>query len=559
MASYHSHYYTPHMRLEEKASQFPTTPGVYLMKDESGRVLYVGKAVNLRKRISNYFGKKREGRYQIASLMKKVRDIDCVVTENEKEALLLENTLIKKNRPRYNIQLRDDKSYLSLKLSIKDRFPRLYVTRQIRKDGSRYFGPYSSAVACRETVDFIETHFRLRTCSDQELINRTRPCLQYQIHRCDAPCVGLIPEADYKKIAEKVRLFLEGRNSDLLDQVEREMSGLAEREEFEKAARARDLASAIRKTLERQNVARHRWIDQDAIGLYREGEKATFCVLLIREGKIWGSRCYHSASCEEDPVTLEGFLSQFYGENRFIPDEVIVPLGLPNLNLLTDLLTERRGKKTVLRVARRGDRADLLELATKNATEGFRQRSNRQEEVRDLLSDLQSALNLQNFPRRIECFDISNIQGRDAVGSLVCFVHGEPLKEGYRRFRIKTVTRIDDYAMMKEVLSRRLARVKGHEEKWQKPDMMLIDGGRGQLGIVLEAMKELDITGIDLASLAKAHGDETTDKAYIPGRKNPIRLKPRSGLLHLLMRIRDEAHRFAIAYHKKIRGKGFLP
>lgn len=531
------------------------------MKDDRGGILYIGKANDLKKRISSYFGKTKENRHQIQFLMRRVQDLDHIVTENEKEALLLENTLIKKHHPKYNIQLRDDKSYLSLKLSTKDKFPRLYVTRQIKKDGSLYFGPYSSAAACRETVDFIERHFRLRTCSDQELTNRIRPCLQYQIHRCDAPCVGYISEEIYKRTVEQVKLFLQGRKQDLLKEVEQEMAKLSEREEFEKAAKARDLIRSIKETLEKQSVARHRWIDQDAIGFYREGERITFCVVEIREGKVWESRLYHLKNYQEEPVVLEEFLNQYYGEGRLIPDEILLPSDLENKGPLLEVLQERRGKACSLLSPQMGDRRDLIRLAFKNAEEGFRHREAKQEEIGEILDHLQSVLHLQNLPRRIECFDISNIGGTLAVGSLVSFLQGEPFKEGYRRFRIKTVLGPDDFSMMKEVLKRRLIRSEKEGdkgEKWERPDMILIDGGKGQLNSVIEVMSELNITGIDIAALAKARPDESSDKVYLPGRKNPVRLKPQSSLLHLLMRIRDEAHRFAITYHKKLRQKQFL-
>lgn len=544
------------MTLQEKVTQFPKTPGVYLMKDADGKILYIGKASDLKKRVMSYFVKRTEDRYQIHFLMKKVRDVETIVTTNEKEALLLENTLIKKHKPKYNIQLRDDKSYLSLKFSTQDKFPRLYVTRRIKKDGSLYFGPYSSALACRETVDFIEKHFRLRTCSDHEFANRVRPCIQYQIHRCDAPCVGFIGKEDYRKIVDQACSFLQGRKQDLLKEVTHTMEALAHREEFEKAAQARDLIDAIRKTLEKQQVARHAWIDQDAIGVHREGEKITCCVLQIREGKVWESRLYHLQSYQEDKEVLEEFSNQYYGEDRLIPDEVLIPLALERQTELEEILTERRGKKCRLITPQRGDRNDLVELTRRNAQEGFHHHQVKQAEVQDLLGQLQQAASFQNLPRRIECFDISNLSGRQAVGSLVCFLEGEPFKAGYRRFRIKGEQEPNDYRMMKEVLKRRLLREVTDQGKWERPDLILIDGGKGQLNAVQQVVNELNVTGIDLAALAKAKRGEPADKVYLPGRKNPLRLK--SNLLHLLMRIRDEAHRFAIAYHKKIREKELL-
>ncbi|MBI2067815.1 MAG: excinuclease ABC subunit UvrC [Deltaproteobacteria bacterium] len=551
------------MTPQEKANSFPSSPGVYLMKDANGRILYIGKAIDLKKRVSSYFGRSSRDRYQVQFLMKRVADLEYVVTDNEKEALLLENTLIKKHTPKYNIQLRDDKSYISLKLSVKDRFPRLYVTRDIRKDDSSYYGPYSSAHACHETVDFIEKNFRLRTCSDHELANRVRPCLQHQIQRCDAPCVGLIDEANYHTIVDQVHLFLKGKRRELLEVIREEMKGASEREEFEKAAQRRDLLFAIESTLEQQKTDRHTWIDQDAIGLYREGSHLTACLLMIRGGKISESKLYQMTSVEEDEDLLSEFLNRLYGEGRIIPEEVLLPFAVGDSQVMEEVLSERRGYKVSILSPQRGEKRDLVRLAIRNAEEGFRQREKKVEETGEILEGLQQKLKLTNLPRKIECFDISNISGQQAVGSLACFLEGQPYKGGYRRFRIKRTEGPDDFQMMKEVLTRRLLRggIKAspeEKEKWGRPDLMIIDGGKGQLNIVLEVMGELNVTGIDLIALAKAKEGESADKVYLPARKNPVRLKSNSSLLHLLMRVRDEAHRFALSYHKKIRGKEFL-
>lgn len=539
------------MDLTERVKTFPNSPGVYLMKDVSGRVIYVGKANNLKKRVASYLNEK-DTRYQIRFLMKRTRDLDTIVTDNEKEALLLENILIKKHHPRYNIDLRDDKSFPSLKLSIGDRFPRLYVTRRIKKDGSLYFGPYTSAAAARETAEFIEKYFRLRNCSDQELANRVRPCLQYQIHRCDAPCVGWVDEARYREVVDQAKLFLQGKNQDLVKILEEEMRTQSSQEEFEKAAKTRDLITSISTTLEKQKIDRHRWIDQDVVAFHREGERLTFCLLMIREGKVWESRIFHLKGHGEDEEVLESFLNQFYSEERFVPDEILLSQSIPSLDLLKQILIERRGKKLELQIPQRGDKRDLVQLALRNAREAFQQRTKKKEEIKEVLDQLQELLSLQNFPRRIEGFDISNIGGEEAVGSLVCFVEGVSFKEGYRKFKIKTVDQANDFAMMQEVLHRRLSRIES------KPDLLVIDGGKGQLNAVRAVMEELNITGIDLVSLAKEKDGEDQDKVFLPGRKNPVLLGRHSNVLHLLMRVRDEAHRFAITYHRKLRQKKFL-
>lgn len=560
------------MELFDKIKSFPSSSGVYLMKDAKGQVIYTGKAIDLKKRVLSYFGKEDKTRYQITFLMKRVTDIEFVVTDSEKEALLLENNLIKKYHPRYNLQLRDDKSYASIKLTWKDPFPRISLTRQIKKDGSLYFGPYTSVAAARKTVEFIEKFFRLRTCSDQELANRVRPCLQYQIHRCDAPCVGLIDQDAYRKLADQVKLFLQGKNQDLVHLLEDEMQKQSEKEEFEKAARTRDLLSSIQTTLEKQKADRPQWKDQDVIGLYREGELMTWCVLMIREGKIWESKIYHLKGHEDEEDLLENFLTQLY-QILLHPDEILIPYPVHSLTLLSQILTENRDKKVEIHVPQRGDKRDLMQLALRNAREGFQHRQKKEEEIQEILSKLQKSLSLQNFPRRMECFDISNISGQKAVGSLVSFVDGLSDKKGYRRFKIKTVHQPDDFSMMREVLKRRLLRApstsgRGSAEgggegengnKWEKPDLIVVDGGKGQLNAVQAVMEELNITGIDLISLAKEKEGETQDKIFLRGRKNPVLLGRHSSLLHLLMRIRDEAHRFAITYHKKLREKAFLP
>ncbi len=552
-------------KLEQSTITFPNSPGVYLMKDAGGKIIYVGKAIDLRKRVLSYF-RDQDDRYQVKFLMHRVAAIDYVVTDNEKEALLLENTLIKKHKPRYNLQLRDDKSYVSIKLTLKDPFPRVYTTRQVRKDGSLYFGPYTSARAAHETTEFIQIFFRLRTCNDHEFVNRVRPCLQYQIHRCDAPCVGYISQEEYRGLAEQVRFFLQGKKQDLIKILEKEMQRQSEAEEFEKAAQTRNLIASIYETLEKQKMNRHHWLDQDVIGIYREGEIVTFCILMVRQGKVWESRLYHLKSREDPGRVLETFLGQYYGiassseeTNVSLPCEVLVPYSFASEEILSQILTERRGKKVEIFMPQRGDKSDLLELALRNAYEGFEHRSKKTEEIKEILIRLQESLGLQNFPQRIECFDISNISGKEAVGSLVSFVDGLPDKKGYRRFKIKTVEGPNDFAMMREILHRRLVRtLVNPSEKWEGPDLIVIDGGKGQLSTVVAVMNELNITGIDLIALAKEKKGETQDKVFLPGRKNPVLLGRHSNVLHLLMRVRDEAHRFAITYHRKLRHKTFL-
>ncbi|MDO8462507.1 MAG: excinuclease ABC subunit UvrC [Deltaproteobacteria bacterium] len=515
--------------LAKKITSSPTSPGVYIMKSSKGEILYIGKAKNLKERLKSYINPKDDSRYQVRFLMKRVAALEWIMTQSEKEALLLEETLIKKYQPRYNIDLKDDKSYVSVKLSINDPFPRIYVTRQIKKDGGLYFGPYSSAFACRETVDFIEKFFQLRTCSDHELKNRSRPCLQYQIKRCLAPCVGFIQEEPYGQLVENVRLFLEGRKKDLLQKLKIEMAKASEKLDFERAAHLRDLIQSMKETLERQSVIRHRAFNQDFVSFYREGERFTFCVLMVREGRVQGTRIYHFKSLASGEEILASFLLQYYGEGRYLPQEIVTR-------------------------AKRGEKKELLRLAEKNAMEGFRRRREERDDGAETLAQLQQQLSLKKIPTVMECYDISNTQGMQPTGSLVTFIDGRPAKDRYRRFKIKTVHQPNDFEMMFEVLKRRFLR----SQIWSLPDLIVVDGGKGQLSMAIKALEEVGVTGVDLIALAKKKEGEKQDKIFLPGRKNPLLLKRHSSALHLLMQIRDEAHRFAITYHRKLRGKAFL-
>src|SRR3989338_2031915 len=561
-------------------SSYPKAPGVYLMKNSQGVVLYVGKAKNLKHRIAQYFSREAEQRYQIKFLMRRVSDIDVVVTDTEKEALLLENTLIKKHKPRYNIQLRDDKSYLSLKLSIQDKFPRLTITRSIKKDGSQYFGPYASATACRDVLDFIEHNFCLRTCSDRELQNRARPCLQYQIQRCDAPCVGLIDSDQYRDIVDDVKLFLSGKNKELQKILMQKMEALSTAEEFEKAAHYRDLLGKIEQTLEKQRVVKHHGQDRDFIVLYHNGQKGIVSVMTMRNGNIVGTCHYYLQGYLKEVFdaneVLEQFLLQYYAEERDIPKNISLNISLASLKLITECLMEKKGEGVFLDVPRRGDRFRMIQLVLKNADLEWRRRLKKDVEEEEILAELQKKIGLKNLPRRMECFDISNIQGKSAVGSSVLFVDGKPSKSGSRHYRIRgcdghqhlhgaqvrlkrrrRVARCEgsnDFLMMREVLMRRFASKKEETKKsvLEFPDLLVVDGGKGQLAQAVRIFEEFGLQKIDMIGLAKKAEGEKQDKIFIPGRKNAIVLPPKSLSLLLLMQIRDEAHRFAVSYHRKL-------
>lgn len=551
----------PEPRLLKKVNEFPSSPGVYLMKDQGGQIIYVGKAKNLRARIRQYFGSGDE-RPHVRFLMRRLADVDFLLTHNETEALLLENSLIKKHKPRYNVFLRDDKTYQGVKLTVQQDFPRLITTRRVKKDGALYYGPFASADSLYQVKEFIDQYFQLRTCTDHDFNTRTRPCLEYQIKRCLAPCVGYVSKEQYAKQIETVRLFLEGRNKDLQRLVREKMNRAASEENFEEAARLRDLLASMDSVLEGQKVTRLSFAFLDVIAFMRQGERVGVAVLMIREGKLIDSRYYVFKSLEEDEEFLQNFLAQYYTENSFIPQEIVIPFSLAGTELMADVLSQRAGRRVTVRYPRKGDKRDLLRLAEQNLASHFAHAGRREENIRISLKRLRERLHLRRIPFRMECYDVSNISGRDAVGSLVTFVNGQAHKDGYRRFKIKTCDTPNDYAMLKEVLSRRFRRTEG---RWRLPDLIVVDGGRGQLAQAMTVLDELGITDRDVVAIAKGKGpgarasglwkEKKEEAIYIPGRKNPVILKRGSGELMLLQRLRDESHRFAITYHRLLREK----
>jgi excinuclease ABC subunit C len=559
-------------RLREILDKIPPDPGVYLMKDKKGRIIYVGKAASLKARVRSYFNRSGDSRAFVALLGRLLGDIETLVVNNEKEALLLENNLIKQHQPRFNVKLVDDKNYLVLRLDPKARYPRLEVTRRIGKDGAKYFGPYHSATSCRATLAVVNRHFKLRTCTDHVLNSRKRPCLQYQIKRCDAPCVYPIPEEEYGKQVQDVALFLEGKDQELLKRLNGRMKDASSTMDYEVAASVRDQIRALEKTLEEQRVVSADFRDQDVFGLYREGDAVELVVLHVRNGKLLGRRGF-SFKDQEFPTeeTLSSFVSLYYDLGAYVPDEVLLPLAIEDAAVKAEWLTERRGAKRVeVSVPQRGPRRKLVELAEKNAASSFVTRRNKAQDVESALGKLQSRLNLKRPPHRIECFDISHIQGTATVGSMVVFLDGEPAKGEYRTFKVKTATN-DDFASMYEVLSRRFRRSKRAEPNaaqkgWVVPDLLVIDGGKGQLSTALAALRDAQIdvgmNGIDVVGLAKEHVDEAgekqPDRVFLARAKDPIKLRPNSAELFILSRIRDEAHRFAVTFHKKLRRRRTL-
>jgi excinuclease ABC subunit C len=548
-------------RLREKADRVPPRPGVYIFRDKRRKVLYVGKAKSLRERVRSYV-RGGDGRYQVAFLMDRAHDLETLVTASETEALILENNLIKQYKPRYNINLKDDKSYVSVKVTTGDRWPRILVTRKIARDGHTYLGPFASASGIRETIGTIRKVFPLRTCSDAVFRNRSRPCLEYQIRRCLGPCVLDVDREEYESQLRGAVQLLEGKTETLVGELRAEMTRAADAERFEDAARMRDRIAAVEKVAERQKVVVHGGGDRDVFGIYREGGFIEATVLLVRSGKLVDSHGYRFEDHEfPDEEVLSGLVSRYYEGNRFVPDEILLPLGFEGMDALAEYLAGLRERKVAVAVPQRGDKRRLVEMAEENARHSFQERNDETVRREKMLEELGRRLGLANTPKRIECFDISHSQGEEVVASMVAFDEGRPDKSGYRKYKLREVQRNDDFAAMKEVLSRRLAR--GREEGGL-PDLIVIDGGRGQLAMAAEAMAEIGVEGVELASLAKdrvrggaqsTEIEHTEERVFRPGRSNPINLRRNSNALFLLQQVRDEAHRFAITFHRELRGK----
>ncbi|MCD6486648.1 MAG: excinuclease ABC subunit UvrC [Syntrophobacterales bacterium] len=545
--------------LREKIKNAPDCPGVYLMKDRDDRVIYVGKAKNLRARARSYFGG-TDSRKMIPFLVSRIKDVEFIITDTEKEALILENNLIKKHRPKYNINLRDDKNFYSIRIDTKEDFPRFQLVRRVKKDGAKYFGPYSSGASVKETFRYLHRIFPLRTCRDLEFKTRKRPCVEFQIKRCLAPCCGLVTDKEYRKIVAGAILFMEGRGGKLIRQLRSRMDKAAEALDFEEAARIRDKVGAIETTLEKQRIVSASFKDRDVFGLHREDDRIQVYAVHVRKGAIIGQRKFPLMKTRmESSEALSSLLKQYYNTGVTVPGEVILPEYMEDARVVEQWLTEKKEGKVLLIVPRRGDKKALLAMALSNAENAQRAEEKLEADNEEVLEGLAKCLLLKKMPRRIECFDISNISGKYAVGSLVFFNQGVPEKSCYRRFRIKTKEDADDYGMMREVLERR------YGGKKDIPDLIVVDGGRGQLGVALSVLHGLGLEEVDAIGLAKesrarpAGGLSTIyrdrDRVYLPNRKNPLYLSKHPQALFLLQRVRDEAHRFAVTYHRKVKEK----
>ncbi|MGB4338787.1 MAG: excinuclease ABC subunit UvrC [Bacillota bacterium] len=545
--------------IERLLDELPTEPGVYIMRDADGQVIYVGKAVNLRNRVRSYFRSSGQRSPKVAQLAAKVHDIDYIVTGSELEALVLECNLIKEHRPRYNVRLRDDKTYPFIRVTVNEAFPRAFLTRRVVKDGSRYFGPYTDVAAARETLRLLARVFPLRQCRME--INPDdplrRPCLNYHIKRCLGPCAHAVSVEDYAEIVQGVVMFLEGKQDRLFKSIERRMNAAAENLNFEHAAALRDQLRALSRVAQQQNVVSDSFVDRDVIGLARDQWGACVRVLMVRDGKLVGAEHFMLGGTDDadEGEVLSAFVKEFYSGGAAVPVEVLLQVPIDDADVVRQWLSGLRGSKVRVITPQRGERRRLVDLAAENAREYLeRERAVEQRELRarlDALSQLADALDLPGPPARIECYDMSNLQGTDAVGSMVVFEEGKPAKSQYRRFRIRTVQGQNDFAMMGEVLKRRFSRHREGDSRFARmPDLVLVDGGKGQLNVAVEVLTELGYGDVPMAGLAERY-----EHIYLPGRPQPLELPCDSPALLLLEHVRDEAHRFAVSHHRTLRGR----
>ena len=542
---------------QRKLDKLPASPGVYVFHGVDGKVLYVGKARSLRNRVRSYFQPgSSDVRAFVSRLERELADVETFVTHTDKEAVLLENQLIKSHQPKYNVKLRDDKEYLSLRLDAKKPWPRLEVVRRPKPDGAQYFGPYHSATAARQTLRLVNRYFQLRTCTDTEFRMRTRPCLQYQIRRCPGPCVLEVDEQEYRAQVTNVARFLDRQHDELVRDLDGRMKSASGELEYERAAVYRDQLRAVERSREEQRVAGVHKSDQDVIGFHRQGDQVEVAVLSMHGGRLFGVRTLplRRVAVPNDEM-LGAFLRQHYAERLSLPDEILVPVTIEMSEALEELLSENRKRRMQITHPKRGAKAKLLDLAQENAEHAFNEKERAREDVEARLKELQRQLRLSVLPRRIECVDISHTGGEETVAVFVALQDGVPDKERYRSFRVKRAGGGDDYAAMYEVLVRRMRRGKSEEEGWELPDLLVVDGGKGQLGVAVRAREDIGVADLELASVAKPRitvtGEEEGDRVFRPGQKNAMPVRGNSAL-SLLLLARDETHRASNALRKKV-------
>jgi excinuclease ABC subunit C len=557
--------------LAERIESLPASPGVYLFKSAAGKVLYVGKAQNLRSRVRSYLGPGGDGRHQIPRLVERAADVDVVLTPSVKDALLLENELIKQHRPPFNVRLRDDKQYLALRLDPRETWPRLVPVRRFRDDGADHFGPYTSSASMREAVSDLRRIFPLRSCNEavfKDYARRGRPCIEYEMKRCVGPCCGLVSREAYAELVEGTRLFLRGRSDELVRSLRSAMDAAAADERFEDAARLRDRITAVERTIERQRIVAPKPVDRDVFGLARRGGELEVQALRVRDGRVVGAVSHPFSDVRiDDGLVMSSFLGQYYAdaEPREVPGEVLSSVALDDDGALEALLGERAARRVSVRTPQRGLGRDLVSTAVTNAEHALARRLEARESIASALDELRERLGLPAPPRRIECYDVSNLNGALPVASRVLFEDGRPVKSGYRRYRIRQAMGGDDTACLREVMRRRLARV----AREPLPDLLLVDGGKGQLAVVVAALADAGVHA-PAAGIAKERDEESasprvkrsgglkSERLFLPQRKDALLLPPSSRGLLLLQRIRDESHRFAIEFQRALRQRSGL-
>jgi excinuclease ABC subunit C len=543
--------------LTEQIRGLPASPGVYLFKDAEGTILYVGKAANLRHRVSSYFGTGQKLTPKLQKMMSKVADLEHFVTSSEQEALILELNLIKRHHPHYNVSLKDDKTFPYLKIDLGEDWPRVHITRRLEENGGRYFGPFASAKSIRQTLKLIKGIFPFRSCTRTITGTDTRACLEYDIGHCLAPCLGMVSRQDYAEVIKQVVLFLEGKQERVVKQLESQMEQAAKSLDFEKAARLRDQIQAVEQVVEGQQIAAKVKGEQDVIAFKGDKDQACVQVFFIRSGKLIGRESFllRGTRHEQPSQIMSSFIQQFYASSPHIPPLLLLQHPVEDMAMLQEWLQSKRGGRVIIQVPRRGSKKQLVNIVAENAQQGLEQLKIKQlaspKTLVAALEEIKQKLDLPRLPSRIEGYDISDIQGMAAVGSMVVFEEGKPKPAHYRRFKIKTVSGADDYAMLDEVLKRRFKRANEAADTWAiLPDLVLIDGGKGQLNAVRKAMAEMGVSSVPTASLAKEN-----EEIFIPQKSEPIILARSSPGLQLLQRLRDEAHRFALGYHQRVRKK----
>ena len=535
--------------LLEKVSHLPTTPGVYLWRDRYKRIIYVGKAINLRNRVRSYVRQDANRAPKVTAMMKHAVDVETIQTKTEMEALILENTLIKEHHPKYNIMLRDDKTYPYVKVTVQEDFPRVFMTRRLLRDGAKYFGPFTDVGAVHEAIKLLRQNFPLRTCKSMKV---DRPCLQYHMHRCEAPCANKVTKEQYRTYIDQIIQLFEGKAIPLMDQLKAKMEEAAEAMEFEKAAMYRDQLQAVDKIQEKQRMVTQKSNDMDVLGIAMDDRLACIQLLFIRSGRLLGRENYfvQNEGDSQEAIMTE-FIQQYYGASTFIPKELLLPMESSEQALFQEWFTEMKGQNVSVLVPQKGYKHDLIKMAHENAetflAERHRQWQYQIDKTGGAVKRLAQILDLPRLPERMECFDISHTQGTETVASMVVFEHGKPAKKEYRKFKLRTTEgKPDDFKSMAEIMERRY----GNETDWPMPDLIIIDGGKGQLNAAIPLIRQVGVTDVPVISLAKR-----IEEVFVEGQSESIILSHHSPELQLLQQIRDEAHRFAITFHRKLRGK----